>query len=123
MSARTAQGVSTRAVVVGALLVSLLLAGVVSFYAASTPDGLTKVSQEQGFAETETEHGAAEGPFAGYDAGFLDGDRLSGGVAGVAGVLVVLVLGTALAYGVRRHSDASTDAGTDAGAPRDQTQV
>lgn len=123
MSARTAQGVSTRAVVVGALLVSLLLAGVVSFYAASTPDGLTKVSQEQGFAETETEHGAAEGPFAGYDAGFLDGDRLSGGVAGVAGVLVVLVLGTALAYGVRRRSSAGTDAGTDAGAPRDQTQV
>lgn len=107
MSARTAgRAVSTRAVLVGVLVVSLLLAGGVSFYAASTPDGLTKVSQEQGFADTETEHGAADGPFAGYDAGFLDGDRLGGGVAGIAGVLVVLVLGTALAYGVRRRSGA-----------------
>lgn len=121
MSTRTARTTSTRAVVLGVLVVSLLLAGVVSFYAASTPDGLTKVSQEQGFAETETEHGAAEGPFAGYDAGFLDGDRLSGGAAGVAGVLVVLVLGTALAYGVRRRSGAG--AGADADRAPDQTQV
>ena len=97
--------VSTRAVVVGALLVSLLLAGVVSLYAASTPDGLTKVSQDQGFADTETEHGAADGPFAGYDAGFLDGD-LGGAVAGVAGVVVVLVLGTALTAVVRRRPGA-----------------
>ena len=97
---------STRAVVVGVLLVSLLLAGVVSLYAASTPDGLTKVSQEQGFADTETEHGAADGPFAGYDAG-----DLGGAVAGVAGVLVVLVLGTALTAVVRRRPGADEPRG------------
>ena len=43
----------------GILVVALLLAGVVSFYAASSPDGLTKVSLDKGFADTEEDHGAA----------------------------------------------------------------
>lgn len=95
---------STRALAAGILLVALVLAGIVSFYAASDPDGLTKVSQDEGFADTETEHGTADGPFAGYGSSFIDDDRLSGGVAGVVGVLVVLALGTGLTYAVRRRS-------------------
>ncbi len=95
---------STRSVAVGILLVSLLLAGVVSFYAASSPDGLTKVSQDQGFADTEEEHDAADGPFAGYGSSFIDDERLSGGVAGVVGVLVVLALGSGLTLLVRRRT-------------------
>lgn len=101
---------SVKAVAVGILVVSLLLAGVVSFYAASSPDGLTKVSQDQGFADTEEEHGAADGPFAGYGSSFIDDERLSGGVAGVVGVLVVLALGSGLTLALRRRRpDADAD--------------
>lgn len=107
---------STRAVALGILLVSLLLAGVVSFYAASSPDGLTKVSQDQGFADTEEDHGAADGPFAGYGSSFIDDERLSGGVAGVVGVLVVLALGSGLTLALRRRDDAAGD-----GADEQQT--
>ena len=46
--------VSTVWVVVGGLVVALLLAGIVSFYASGDPDGLTKVSEDKGFADTET---------------------------------------------------------------------
>ena len=106
---------SNRAVAAGILVVALLLAGVVSFYAASTPDGLTKVSQDEGFADSETEHSVGDGPFAGYGSSFIDDDRLSGGVAGVVGVLVVLALGTALTFAVRRRSPA--DEGDDAERP------
>ena len=94
---------STRATALGILLVALVLAGVVSFYAAATPDGLTKVSEDEGFASSEKEHATGDGPFAGYGSSFIDDERLSGGVAGVVGVVVVLALGTGLAYVVRRR--------------------
>lgn len=103
--------VPTAAVAAGILLVALLLAGVVSFYADSDPDGLTKVSEDQGFADTESEHGAADGPFAGYGSSFIDDERLSGGVAGVVGVLVVVLAGTGLTFALRRRtSDRAGDA-------------
>jgi cobalt/nickel transport protein len=82
------------------LLVALVLAGVVSFYADNDPDGLTKVSEDKGFAHTQKK---LDGPLAGYDAGFIKDGRLSGGFAGVVGVLVVLVLAGGLTYAVRRR--------------------
>ena len=96
--------VSTRAVAAGIFVVALILAGVVSFYAASTPDGLTKVSEDQKFATSQKAHATEDGPFAGYGASFVDNDRLSGGVAGIVGVLVVLALGSGLTFAVRRPS-------------------
>lgn len=114
---------SVRTVLAGGLLISLVLAGIVSFYAASTPDGLTKVSQDEGFADSEKEHAAGDGPFAGYGSSFIDDDRLSGGLAGVVGVVVVLGIGTGLAYLVARRRPRSSKtaatgqtAETDAGA-------
>ena len=84
--------VSTRALVVAGLLVALLLAGVASFYASNEPDGLTKVSQDQGFAQSEEQQGAGDSPFARYETRGLGEGRLSDGVAGVIGTLVVLII-------------------------------
>ena len=93
----------TRAVVLGGVLVALLLAGVVSFYASHQPDGLTKVSRDHGFAQAGKQHGAADGPFAGYRThGIADG-RISQGLAGVAGSLVVLTIAGGGALLVRRR--------------------
>ena len=97
--------VSTKALVVTGVLVALLLAGVVSFYASSSPDGLNRVAQDQGFAGTETEHRASDSPFAGYGTRGVDSDRLSTGAAGIVGALVVLALTGGLAYVVRRKGD------------------
>lgn len=98
--------VPTRWVAIGIGAVALLLAGVLSYYASSDPDGLTKVSEDEGFAHTETEHGAKDGPFAGYATRDVDNERISGGLAGVIGVVVVLALGTGLVYVVRRRTPA-----------------
>lgn len=111
--------VSTRAVALGILVVALLLAGGVSFYAASTPDGLTKVAEEKGFDSSARAHASDESPLAGYDAGFISNDRLGGGVAGIAGVLVVLALGTALTLVVRRRGPRSAPDRTPASEPSD----
>jgi cobalt/nickel transport protein len=95
--------VPTRAVVLGGLLLALLLAGVVSYYASHQPDGLAKVSRDHGFSQSAQEHRAADGPFAGYHTkGIADG-RISQGVAGVAGSLVVLTLAGGGALLVRRR--------------------
>lgn len=92
---------------VGALVVSLLLAGVVSFYASADPDGLTKVAEDRGFAETETDHELGESPFADYATEGVDDERLSLGVAGVAGTLIALGLGTGLGLALRRRTPAA----------------
>ena len=72
------------------LLVALLIAGVASYYASSHPDGLNFVAEKTGFIDKEKESPTADGPFAGYSTKGIDDDRLSGGVAGVAGCLLVL---------------------------------
>lgn len=101
----TGRRVSTRVVGVSILLVALLLAGVVSFYASSSPDGLNRVAEDRGFAQTEERHPNADGTFAGYETGEVEDDRISGGLAGVAGVLVVLVLSGGLALVLRRRRE------------------
>ena len=95
--------VSTKALAAGLLLIALLLAGVVSFYASSSPDGLNRVAQDEGFSDTEKDHATGDGPLSGYDSSFIRDGRLSGGFAGVVGVLVVLGLTGGLTYAVRRR--------------------
>ena len=98
------KNVSTRWVILGIAAAALVLAGIVSYYASSSPVGLTKVSEDKGFASTEKAHGAEDSPFAGYSAKDIGNDRLAGGIAGIVGVLVVAGLGTGLVYLVRRRS-------------------
>ena len=87
---------STKVVAAGLLLVALVLAGVVSRFASDDPDGLTKVSEDHGFAHTEKSHDSLLG---GY-----------GPLTGVLGVLVVLGLAGGLTYAVRRRQPSDDQA-------------
>jgi hypothetical protein len=95
--------VSTRTLLWIMLLTALLLAGVVSYYASASPDGLNRVAGDLGFAATEQASGAGSGPLAGYEVAGLDDTRLSGGLAGVVGCLVVLGCTSLLMLARRRH--------------------
>jgi cobalt/nickel transport protein len=95
--------VSTKTLVAAGLLVALVLAGFVSHYASRSPDGLNRVARDQGFASTQKQHLAQDSPMAGYRTRGVDDGRLSGGLAGVAGALVVLALAGGLALVVRRR--------------------
>jgi len=102
--------VSTKALVIAGVVVALLLAGVVSFYASGSPDGLNRVALDHGFASAEKTPATADGPLAGYETKGVSDGRLSGGLAGVLGCLVVLVLAGGLAAAVRRRrSDEATE--------------
>ena len=109
--------ISTRALVVTGLLVALLLAGVVSYYASASPDGLNRVAEDKGFSSTEKKHASEDSPLAGYGTEGVSDERLSGGVAGVVGCLVVLVLAGGLALVVRRRGTSDDE---DAQQPADQ---
>ncbi|WP_037559583.1 PDGLE domain-containing protein [Spirillospora albida] len=86
----------------GFLLVSLVLAGVVSFYASASPDGLEKVATDKGIAEKEKEHSLGDSPLGDYGVKGVDDARLSGGLSGVIGVGVVLLAGGGLFWIIRR---------------------
>ena len=80
---------------IAGFIVSLVLAGVVSFYASSDPDGLERVAEDIGFLETAKEHSNADGTLADYGVKGIENERASVGVAGVIGVI-----GTAVVAGV-----------------------
>ncbi len=99
------------------LIVALLLAGVVSGFASSSPDGLEKAAEDTGFAGTAQEHDLAGSPLADYGVKGIEDARLSGGLAGVIGVGVTLAVGGGLFLVLRRRSSPSetVHAGTGAG--------
>lgn len=105
---------------VGGLLVALLLAALVSFYASGSPDGLNKVAIDTGFADSETDHRMADGPLAGYGTAGVENERLSTAIAGASGVLITLVIGGGLFVLLRRRSDDRSD-NRERTAQRDQT--
>jgi hypothetical protein len=82
----------TRALLLGGLLLALVLAGGVSYYASSSPDGLNKVAAEKGFDAAAQDHPLADSPVAGYEVRGVHDGRLSGGLAGIAGVVVTLAI-------------------------------
>lgn len=74
------------------IALSLLAAGVFSYYASSSPDGLEKVAQEHGFSDTAADSANAALPTAGYGVDGVASERLSVGLAGVLGVIVVIIV-------------------------------
>jgi cobalt/nickel transport protein len=74
------------------LLVSIGLAGIVSFYASSSPDGLEKVAEDIGFIETAKDHTLDNSTLADYGVAGIGNERLSVGIAGVIGVIATGVL-------------------------------
>lgn len=104
----TRRPVPLRWLAAGILLLALLLAGVVSSFADRDPDGLNRVAQDHGFADSAQDHPADDSPFAGYAHTPL---------AGVVGVLVVLGLAGGLTLVVRRR------ARRDEAAPDDRQRV
>lgn len=117
----------TRTFVLSGLLVALLLAGVASFYASSHPDGLEYVAEKTGFLDSADDHAAGDGPFADYATAGVDDARVSGGVAGVVGTLVVLVVAGGLGFAIRRRGRGSdtepADRASDRASDRDDTLV
>jgi cobalt/nickel transport system permease protein len=94
--------VSTRTFVIGGVVTALLFAVVVSQFAADDPDGLEKVSIDEGFADQAQDHALGDSIFADYATSGIDNESLSLAIAGACGVVLTLVVGFGLFSAVRR---------------------
>jgi len=92
---------------IAGFVLSLFLAGVVSNYASSHPDGLEKVAEDIGFLDSAKDHTYADGPLADYGVKGIENERLSTGAAGVIGVIATAGVSTGLFFVLRRKSGAS----------------
>jgi cobalt/nickel transport protein len=111
--------------IAGGLLVALLLAGVVSNFASSSPDGLDSTARKgctfdaEGnitggtcMAQQEQQHQMKDSPLADYGIRGIDNPYLSTGLSGVLGVLITFGIGTGVFYLVRRRKPTAKAAAT-----------
>lgn len=91
-----------RVFLLSGLVVTLLVAAVVSGFASGDPDGLEKVAIDQEFEEAATAHALEGFVLADYGVQGIENERLATGIAGVIGVAITLVLTLGILYGVRR---------------------
>ncbi|MBQ1160004.1 energy-coupling factor ABC transporter permease [Streptomyces sp. A73] len=96
---------STRPLWITGLVVTLLCAGGLSFYASSSPDGLEKVAADHGIDKKAEKHAAEDSPLADYGVEDIADARLSGGLAGVIGVGATLAVGSGVFVLLRRRRD------------------
>ena len=84
------------------LLASLVVAGAISFYASSHPDGLEKVAESKGFLETAKDSAVSGSPLADYGVAGVANERLSVGLSGIIGVLATAAVAFLVFYIARR---------------------
>jgi cobalt/nickel transport protein len=89
---------------ISGFIASLFLAGVVSFYASSHPDGLEKVAEDIGFIETAKENTNSDVILSDYGFKGIDNPRISTGAAGVIGVIATGAISTGFFLLIRRKS-------------------
>jgi hypothetical protein len=94
--------------ILGGLVVALVLAGVVSGFASSEPDGMERVAIDEGFIDTAEDHDLADSPVADYGVEGVDNERVSTGLAGLIGVVVTFGIGCALFLVVRKRPKADS---------------
>lgn len=97
-----------RLFVVG-LLAALVVAVVVSQFASSSPDGLEYVAEQEGFAETASDHDLGDTPLADYGAELTDNDGLNTAIAGLIGTLATLVVGYGVFWFARKTNQPRSD--------------
>ncbi len=87
---------------------SLVLAGGVSYYASSHPDGFEKSAGEIGFLDTAKESPLKDSPLAEYGVAGVENERLSGALAGVIGVGATAGISFLIFYGLRRFNKSNS---------------
>ncbi len=113
-----------RGFVLAGLLVTILLAGGLGYWASDSPDGLNRVAMDEGFNAHERAPVTSGSPLAGYESTRVKDPWLSSAVAGVTGVAICFAVAGGAAFAIRRKRSDRTSTGTrrQADEPRDSHQ-
>jgi cobalt/nickel transport system permease protein len=99
---------SSKKLLVIGLLASIVIAGFLSFYASSQPDGLEKVSADQGLDVTAVDSANADSVLADYGVAGVENERASAFLGGVIGVAITGLAGVGLYVWLRDPKSAET---------------
>ncbi len=83
--------------------VSVVVAGMLSVVASTSPDGLESVATQLGFGSTALASATAASPLSGYTVAGIDGAALGTGLAGVVGLLLTGLAAVAVLRLARRR--------------------
>ena len=100
---------SSKKLLVIGLLASIVIAGFLSFYASSQPDGLEKVSADQGLDVTAVDSANADSALADYGVAGVENERASAFLGGVIGVAITGLAGFGLYIWLRDPNTADTN--------------
>lgn len=109
-TARNATPPRNRRLLVLGMIGCLLIAGIVSLWASSAPDGLEHVAESKGFLSSEQDSPTSSSPLADYQFGPSE-SLASRSAAGVIGVTLTgaVAIGVFLLVSRRRDSGSATD--------------
>ena len=91
-------------VVLAGLVLSILVTTVLAPLASSDPDGLERVAEDLGFADSEAQSATAESALADYALGGVSDEGWSTRGAGLIGLVVTAGVGVVVFSAVRRRS-------------------
>jgi cobalt/nickel transport protein len=74
------------------LLIALIIGGIISWFASSSPDGLERIAEDKGFLEKGEVEPAWKAPFADYLVPKIPSEKLATSLAGIFGTLIVFGL-------------------------------
>jgi hypothetical protein len=95
----------TKIFLVAGLGASLVMGGVISYWASSSPDGLEWVAGEHGFKDQATENQTQKdaAPMPDYEVPGVKGDFLKVSLAGVIGTLICFALALLLGWVLKKR--------------------
>ena len=100
---------SSKKLLVVGLLVSIVIAGFLSFYASSQPDGLEKVTADQGLDVNAVDSANSDSALADYGVAGVENERASAFLGGLIGVAITGLAGAGLYFWLRDPNKVETE--------------
>jgi hypothetical protein len=100
---------SSKKLLVVGLLVSIVIASILSFYASSQPDGLEKVTADQSLDVNAVDSANSDSALADYGVAGVENERASAFLGGLIGVAITGLAGAGLYFWLRDPNKVETE--------------
>jgi hypothetical protein len=92
---------SNKKLLIVGLIVSIVIASILSFYASSQPDGLEKVTADQSLDVNAVDSANSDSALADYGVAGVENERASAFLGGLIGVAITGLAGAGLYFWLR----------------------